>query len=839
MRFYPLGITAEPKSISYQSLYIQAQTNSAKIRQVLEFQEHRPILLHFDTHEDTLIWFWSVLFANGIPVIIAPFNDTESRQDYMDGLSALFEQPFCITTDHLRHVFNAADKFSVRTAEWLQSLSSLSGTQLDLHCYDAGSTTAILMLTSGSTGVPKAVQLSHMQILAAVAGKASVRSLPRNSPFFNWIGLDHVASLIEIHVQSLWLGVDQIHAHAADVVSSPTMFLTFLHRHQVSRTFAPNFFLAQLVSAMHQEKSYPKWDLSHLVIVASGGEDNDVETCVAASTLFESLGAPPNVITTGFGMTETCAGAIFNLECPDYDLRHARTIASLGTCMPGIEMRVTLPEGNSTPTPPGIPGNLEVRGKVVFHGYYRNSEATAESFTPDGWFRTGDLAMIDAQGYLNLIGRVKDVVNINGVKFQLHIIQSAVEQAIANRVARVVTFASRTAHTEQVTVAYIPRHFQINSQDIIDLEKDILRTCQLQVGASPLIFCIREESLPVLPTSALGKISRAKMRNLFETGAFFKDMELHSKRVQQIKLKKREMACRNNMSDTEALLIRLLAEIRGIHSNDIEVDTSIFELGFSSIDVIRLKNRLDTQLGVNLPMTLLMRHPSPSAMSQALDTAHINRTKAERVSTTYDPVVVLSKSGSKTPLWLVHPGIGEVLVFVGLAQHLAGDDRPVYALRARGFEPGHARFESIEEAVETYMTSIRQRQPRGPYAIAGYSYGTMLAFEIVKRLESADGQGTVRFLGSFNLPPNIKTRMRQLHWNACLLHLVHFLGLIAEEDAEQIESGDLRDTDHDEALTKVLDNSNLDRLRELGLDRSALMHWYVPSPAVMFLYQDV
>jgi surfactin synthase thioesterase subunit len=135
-----------------------------------------------------------------------------------------------------------------------------------------------------------------------------------------------------------------------------------------------------------------------------------------------------------------------------------------------------------------------------------------------------------------------------------------------------------------------------------------------------------------------------------------------------------------------------------------------------------------------------MTHPTPSGLAKALRLDGTDVLSGAALIPSYDPVVVFSAGGSKTPLWLVHPGIGEVLVFVGLAQHLASDDRPVYAFRAKGFEPGQERFKSISETVDTYIAAIRQRQPQGLYAIAGYSYGAMLAFEMTKKLEAADGE---------------------------------------------------------------------------------------------------
>src|SRR5262249_19053393 len=124
----------------------------------------------------------------------------------------------------------------------------------------------------------------------------------------------------------------------------------------------------------------------------------------------------------------------------------------------------------------------------------------------------------------------------------------------------------------------------------------------------------------------------------------------------------------------------------------------------------------------------------------------------------YDPLVRLQHTGDGVPLFCVHPGLGEGLVFVNLAKYLV-NERPFFALRARGFGPGEKPFGSFAEMVDAYATAIRRVQPHGPYAVAGYSYGGAVAFEIAKALE-AQGE-PVPFVGIFNLPPHISGRMNE------------------------------------------------------------------------------
>lgn len=878
--FYPLGNTLTPTRVTYYRLYTLAKQRAKVIRSIPLFQEGRPVLLHVQDHWDTVLWFWSIRLAGGLPVLSTPFSNVdEHRQKHIRGLSDLLEAPICITRSNLLSLFGGTSHdFQLHTIEDLEEVDASRLEDDNIRSPDPKSL-AMLMLTSGSTGNAKAVGITHHQVVASVAGKTGACKLPSNRPFLNWIGLDHVGAFVEIHIHALWMDVDQVHVHAANVVSSPVTFLELLSRHQISRTFAPNFFLASLCSAMASSDAlaadkhmaaaldsksdsdsdgHPDLDLSNLKFLVSGGEANDLNTCIQASEILQRYGAPKSAIAPGFGMTETCAGSIYNTQCPEYDITHGNDIACLGRCIQGMNMRVTNPSeadgGSLRVAESGEQGDLEVHGDVVFKEYYRNSKATAEAFTADGWFRTGDRAVIDGNGNLRLVGRVKEVANINGVKVALADIQSALERSVqGHEVARLVAFSWRSAHTEQIVVAYVPRKWSMGYEQVAHINHLLTQACMLATSSRPIVFALREKSLRLLPTTTLGKISRAKILTLFEQGTFEADIEEHRSIIEAVQLAKR-LDEYNSMSQNEIdpalqeIEAELLRDIVTTHGGinmimpGVNVMTPVWDLGFTSMDLVRLKYRIDCRLGISVPTILFLKYPTARSLAIALD-KHIRESTAtdfddiidgvsqEETATSpasdYDPVVPFRHDGSKTPLWLVHPGVGEVLVFVGLVQHMSDEDRPIYALRARGFESGEPIFGSIDETVDTYLSAICQRQPHGPYAIAGYSYGAMLAFEIAKKLP----KGEVRFLGSFNLPPNIKMRMRQLNWNMCLLNLAYFIGLISEEQAADIGEEESADEekfnawDRRTALARIERIADESRLAELGLGKRQLAAW--------------
>ncbi|KJZ69764.1 hypothetical protein HIM_10847 [Hirsutella minnesotensis 3608] len=822
--FYGLGNKTRPETLSCRELLAQATRNGRVLQALPNFRHHHPVAVYLDDHEDAIVWFWSVLLAQGVPVLLPRLSGIDHhRRQHLEHLSVLLQSPVCITRQESLPLFDGSHDLCIHTVE---SLARHSPNE-QLHEKGRFNSLAFLMLTSGSIGNSKAVRLTHVQVLSAIAGKASVRSIPAGQPFLNWIGLDHVASLVEIHLQALWLGVDQVHVHAADVVSSPVTFLDLIQRHRICRTFAPNFFLKKVVAAVSVDRlpvSGASWDLSCLAVLATGGEMNDIKTCVAASRLLEDMGAPRHVITPGFGMTETCAGAIFNLDCPDYDVASGRAVASLGKCMRGIEMRVAAASVESPLSGAQNSGELQIRGTVVTDGYYGDPEATAAAFTPDGWFRTGDLAMVDSNGNLCLLGRTKDVINVNGVKLAADDLQSSLEQTLGDRIARVICFPSQHEGdgSEGIMIAYTPRAWPLSLAARADIDNLVFQTIMASSGCQARVFAITQGSQGLLPTSTLGKISRAKMQALFERGLFNNDYKLHQSLMQQL----RDVSGSNLdcvASKDEQSLIDDFAITLDAGAVTIGVHMSLFELGFTSTDLIRLKKRIDTRLGITLPVISLIKNPTARSLAAFLKDQRASAVGQAAFEATYEPVVTLRPNGNKAPLWLIHPGVGEVLVFVGLAQQLA--DRPVHALRARGFEPGQAGFGSISEITETYVVAIRRRQPRGPYALAGYSYGTMLAFEMAKRLEAEDGPGAVRFLGSFNLPPHIKQRMLQLDWTACLLHLTYFLGLTTAAYADDVDLAHLRSLSREKVLDTMLNVADAGRLHELGLGRDHLARW--------------
>lgn len=551
------------------------------------------MLLHFGDHLDNIIWFWSVVYANCTPVLSTPFTDNiEQRQKHCQHLYGLLNDPHCITSFTSLGDFSGQDILKPIVVEDLSDGSSEKP-----HRYvspSAATDTAILMLTSGSSGNAKAVCLSHEQIFAAIRGRASVVKLDTRNAFLNCIGLDHVAGLIEIHIQAMYLGMDQVHVPAATVIAEPSSFLNLVSRHRVSRSFAPNFYLAKLKGSI--EANDPKidkdLDLSCLLYLTSGGESIHTETCNAvAYLLYHKYGAPKNVIIPGFGMTETCADAILNIDFPSYDVRNDLEFASFGKCMPGIHMRVVR-AGAVTQVLLDEPGNLGVSGSVLFKRYYNNPSATEDAFTADGWFKTGDQAILDSGGNLKLIVRSKEVMNINGVKYHPHELETAIDDASVAGVTSSYTVCfphrPKDSMTERIHIIYLPKYLSGDNEARVKTLDAIILNVMLQTKIRPYVLPLDRQASQ---KTTLGKKPRARIKMAFERGDCAMYQKSNEESIKFYKQRQR-LARVEPSSELEQLLARELCKILELEADDIDIDNPIFSMGITSVDLIRLKHNV-------------------------------------------------------------------------------------------------------------------------------------------------------------------------------------------------------------------------------------------------------
>ena len=353
-------------------------------------------------------------------------------------------------------------------------------------------------------------------------------------------------------------------------------------------------------------------------------------------------------------------------------------------------MRITDDDGNTLG--PHQDGNLELSGPCTFQAYHSNPETTADSFKSDGWFKTGDKGCIDLSGNLYLSGRVKDSIIINGVKYFSHELESALEETkldgMTPSYSAVFSTWPKGSESEELIISFLP------TQKALDDERTFAATIDY-ISKTAVLYCSKKPldiiPLPIelLPKSALGKLSRPKLKKAYDEGK----LDMYKRQAVERMANYRKQRMVSPTTDIEKKLVDLFAEEFELDKDEVGINDSLIDVGIDSIRLFRFKGLVQQRLGVeDVPITTLLMNPDIQALATAI--SDLNFAPKD-----YDPVVILQRGKSDVPpMWFFHPGLGEVLVFLNLSKYFS--DRKVYGIRAPGFNPGEEEFTSVDQMIE-------------------------------------------------------------------------------------------------------------------------------------------
>jgi acyl-CoA synthetase (AMP-forming)/AMP-acid ligase II/thioesterase domain-containing protein/acyl carrier protein len=373
---------------------------------------------------------------------------------------------------------------------------------------------AILILTSGSTGIPKGVMLSHRNILSNVAASAQMNNFTSEDISLNWLNLDHVGSLIRCSIRDIYVGSQQIHVPAEVVLEDPLLWLDCIDRYRVTFAWAPNFALG-LVNAHAEVIQQKRWDFSGVKSILSVAEAIAPKTAQRFFSLLAPHGLSINAMHSAWGMSETCAAVTFsheyllNLPSPDYPF------VEVGTPIPGFQLRIV--DSQNQVVHEDTIGQLQISGAMITCGYYENPALNHEAFTEDGWLKTGDLGYVH-QGRLTITGRQKDVIIINGLNHYSHEIEAIVEAVEKVEVSYTAAFAVRDDESDTDQLAIVFHTSVTDDNELVNLLKEIRRNIVREIGVNPAyLIPVKKEAIP---KTAIGKIQRLKLKQQFEAGEF-------------------------------------------------------------------------------------------------------------------------------------------------------------------------------------------------------------------------------------------------------------------------------------------------------------------------------
>jgi acyl carrier protein len=524
----------EGETLSYRQLKTGALRVAAGLQQ-RGLQPAEPVSIMLPSGPEYFFSFFGILLAGGIPVPIYPPARLTQLEDHLRRHARILEncgartlitvseaqrvaQLLRTQVPSLRHIVSAAELKETTATPVLPALKP--------------NDTAFIQYTSGSTGSPKGVVLTHANLIANIRAMGQVMQAGSEDVFVSWLPLYHDMGLI-----GAWLG--SLYYAALFVVMSPLTFLArperwlwAIHRYRGTLSASPNFGYEYCLKRL-QDADLQGLDLSCWRAAFNGAEAVSPDTLEQFAARFAPLGFSATAMMPVYGLAESSVGLAFpplqrgplidRVERDTFmqsgkampasgDDAHALRFVSSGRPLPGHQVRVVDPAGHELPE--RQEGRLEFRGPSSTSGYYRDAGKTRDLFH-DHWLDSGDLAYMD-NGEIYITGRIKDIIIRAGRNIYPHELEAAVGNIAGVRTGRVAVFGSMDPRNGTERLVVLAETRSTDSAERAKLRADINALATDLIGAPPDDVVLAPPGT-VLKTSS-GKIRRTASRELFEQG---------------------------------------------------------------------------------------------------------------------------------------------------------------------------------------------------------------------------------------------------------------------------------------------------------------------------------
>ncbi|MBN8624453.1 MAG: amino acid adenylation domain-containing protein [Planctomycetes bacterium] len=585
--------------------------------------------------------------------------------------------------------------------------------------WPAADSPAVILYTSGSTGRPKGAVLTHDNLAAQNAAvrramdyTAGDRTTTLSSPCFD-------ASLEEVFAP-LCCGAALV-LPEADVLTSHERLLSLAESARLTVLDMPTSLWRELTNYLADAgREFP----SAVRALMTGGE----RATAATFAKFLRVGGARIRWFNAYGPTEATICATLYEHNP-HQARNCNDESAPPIGRPIDGAVIALIDAYGRLVPRGAPGEVVIGGRGVGLGYWRRDDLTAERFIerpcpslPVGrYYRTGDLARWNSDGDLEYLGRADGQIKLRGFRIEPAEIEAVVASHSSVRDV-VVTVRTSPAGTEVLAAYVVPRLGQ--SIDVAVLQAHTAATLPEYMVPGRILAV---EALPLTPN---GKTDVARLPDPFSS------------------LDQATFAVDREPTEIERRILDIWQTT--LPGDSIRLSDDFFARGGDSLKAMTLASRLERELETKLPPNLLYRARTPEALARELATHDVRSELA--------PLIKLRGGRRLRPLFLIHSLGGDAWIYRHVIEDLPGD-YAVFGLQIPGLDGSGAPADTIETAATEFLEHVRSVQPHGPYRLAGYSSGGLLALEMARKLEAAGERAEFIGLIDSGLPTKIENQV--------------------------------------------------------------------------------
>ena len=527
--------TGTQDEITYSALH----RGAARVAAALLARDMPPraaVAIMLPTGADYFHTFFGILLAGGIPVPIYPPARPSQIEDHMRrhaGILSNAQARVLITMPEAKALALLLRSQVASLSDVVTPGELATDAAESMRPAIRSDDIAFLQYTSGSTGNPKGVVLTHANVLSNLDAMGRALQVNASDVFVSWLPLYHDMGLIGAWLGSLYYGFRLVAMSPLTFLARPQSWLRAIHRHRGTMSAAPNF-AYQLCARRIDERELEGLDLTSWRLAFNGAEPVSPETLEEFAARFEKYGLRREALMPVYGLAECTVGLAFPPlnRGPKIDRVERVTFANTGRAAPATEgvdgdtlrfvacghpipgHQIRIVDNAGRELPERHEGRLQFSGPSATQGYYRNPEETKRLF--DGaWLDSGDYAYI-AEGDVFLTGRAKDVIIRAGRNIYPYELEEIVGNIPGVRKGCVAVFGSvdRSANIERIVVLAETRETDTDIRDKI--RQQINDVAFELIGMAPDDVVLAPPHT-VLKTSS-GKIRRAASRELYERG---------------------------------------------------------------------------------------------------------------------------------------------------------------------------------------------------------------------------------------------------------------------------------------------------------------------------------
>ncbi|AWW30824.1 thioester reductase [Echinicola strongylocentroti] len=572
----------------------------------------------------------------------------------------------------------------------------------------SASSLAYVLYTSGSTGNPKGVKISHKNLtnlLLSVKKKpglnAKDRLLAITTISFDIAGIELFLPLIT--------GATVVLAEAT-AIKDGRLLHKLLREKDISFMQATPATWRMLVMA--------GWEQPLPLRILSGGEAFPKDLALLLLRRCDE-------VWNGYGPTETTIySTMKKLAITDPVITIGKPIAHTG---------IYVLDENQLPVKNGTIGEIHISGEGVADGYLNRPELTTERFVPNPFshnfpvlYKTGDLGRILPTGDIECLGRIDHQVKIRGFRIELGEIEQQLLEETAIKEVAVHPWEDTPGNKRLASYVVLNDPSQAAEGTFAQLVTNWKENLSKKLPE----YMIPADWIPMdqLPLTANQKIDR--------------------KGLPKPKLQRTASldAIEKPGTETEKTIHAIWCKSFRVPS--ISIDTDFFDMGGHSLLAVEVMTKVDRESGKNLPLTTLFSYPTIRKFA-----AHLDQSSNDHE---WRSLVPIKPNGHKTPIYLVHGMAANAGTFFKFTNRLH-EDQPIYGLQSKGLNGKDAPNHTIQEMAEHYVSEILEHDPNGPYILGGYSFGGYVAFEMARILikKGKTVQSVIMFdTQAVNLPLN-------------------------------------------------------------------------------------